>query len=332
MGIALLFLILVIIGIIFEDKDKNKEFEDLSENILAQESMSYSSYSKGEFSVEVPEWDELNDESNDERVIGVTKGVCSVIVNQYPARPQELNNWIKQNLENQEEQKLLDSYEYEGNYYFEFEQPYEQHIVTSKNKMIYCNYVTYITKIMCVNELSSEEDLEMADYILESAECDGVYEVPDLEQEREEIEEKMPEEVEIIEEIEEEIVKTNVGEEFGINEEMVVYFINGNYFFKKVLSDFPKTNLVINDDAGERQLKLKVSVDDSGTITSLEDGEHGDADVTMIIPLQDALNLFSNAANLNPLNLVSFAVNVQTIPEETKNKVVEKVLRGEYGK
>ena len=87
-------------------------------------------------------------------------------------------------------------------------------------------------------------------------------------------------------------------------------------------------NLVIKDEA--RELKLRVLIDDEGKIELLEDGEYSDADVTLIVPLRDALNIFNNAENINPLTLLGFAVNVKTIPAEIKNEVIQKVLRGEY--
>jgi len=331
---ALITIIIVFVALILATalfgNDKNKESVESGNVAPDVIDIEYRSYSSDDFKVNIPEWNELTDESGEERVVGVTKGVCSVIVNKYTARPQDINNWVKQNVGDSEGNRLLSSSQDNEIYYFEFEQPYEQYIVTSKNKMFYCNYLTYVTTVMCVNELMTDEDLEIADDILESAECEKEYEVPNLKVEREEIEEEKPEVAEEIEEIEDEIVKTNVGEEFGIDEEMVVYFINNDDFFKKILSDFPKVNMLIEDEAGGRELKLRVLVDENGEITSLEDGEYSDADITLVMPLQDALNIFSNAANLNPINLISFAVNVQTIPSEIKNEVIGKVLRGEY--
>lgn len=111
---------------------------------------------------------------------------------------------------------------------------------------------------------------------------------------------------------------------------MVVYFINGNAFFGKVLKDFPKSNLVIEDKDNSRELKLRVLIDGDGKVTLLEDGEHSDADVTLRVPLRDALNVFNNAANINPLTLLGFAANVKTEPIGIKNQVIQKFLKGEY--
>lgn len=326
--IVILLGVFIFLAAIFGDKNKESAgSQDVVPEIIETE---YASYSSDDFSVDIPDWNLLNDTAGDERILGVTKGVCSVIVNKYTARPQDIDTWIKQNLAKAEGGKNLISSSENGIYYFEFQQLYEQYMVTSKNKMFYCNYVTYVTTVMCVNELMTAEDLERADYILESAKCDKLYEVPNLQEERKEVEQESPEEAEVIGGIEDEIVKTNVGEEFGIDEEMVVYFINGNDFFKKILKDFHKINMRIEDSANNRTLELRVIVNELGEIVSLEDGIYDDIGVTLVMPLRDALNIFSNAANLNPFNLISFAINVQTIPQEIKNEVIQKVLRGEY--
>ena len=168
----------------------------------------------------------------------------------------------------------------------------------------------------------------LKDEILDSSKCKTIYEIPTPEVIEEQKEEIIEEEPEVIEEIEDEIVKTNMGEEFGIDEEMIVYFINSNVFFTNIMKDFPKVNLVMEDD--DRNLELKATIGSDGKITLLEDGLHGDADVTIYVPLRDALNIFSNANNINPLTLLSFAVNVRTEPVEIKDQVIRDVIAGKY--
>jgi hypothetical protein len=68
----------------------------------------------------------------------------------------------------------------------------------------------------------------------------------------------------------------------------------------------------------------------NGKITLIQDGQFYDADVTLIVPLRDALNIFSNAQNINSATLLSFAINVRTVPASIKNEAIQKVLRGEY--
>jgi hypothetical protein len=96
------------------------------------------------------------------------------------------------------------------------------------------------------------------------------------------------------------------------------------------MQDFPKANLVFEDTENNRILQLRVLVGDDGKISLLEDGRHDDADVTLILPLRDALNMFGNAQNINPFTLLGFAVNARTEPVEIKNEVIQRVLRGEY--
>lgn len=287
-------------------------------------------YQDDDFSINYPEWDEINDGAGDQRLLGISKGVCSIIVDKHNALPKDIFNWLNKSIQEKQDHTILSSLENKEKYELVYQFPYNEKNMTADTKIFYCNYQSYITQVICVNEYVNEDYESIRESVLESSKCAREYVVPTpekIEEEKEQVKEKEPE---IIKEIEDEIVKTNVGEEFGIDEEMVVYFINSNSFFTKIMKDFPKANLVIEDKDNNRELKLKVSVDDVGKITLLEDGEHTDADVTLIVPLRDALNIFNNAENINPITLLSFAVNVKTEPVEIKNQVIQKFLRGEY--
>ncbi|MFH1637147.1 MAG: hypothetical protein ABIB71_01850 [Candidatus Woesearchaeota archaeon] len=63
-------------------------------------------------------------------------------------------------------------------------------------------------------------------------------------------------------------------------------------------------------------------------ITSLENGLHSDAEVTVYVPLRDALNIFNNAQNINFVNFLMFAINVRTDPAHVKQDVIRKILSG----
>lgn len=329
--VILFFLILFIfIGILSENNKKELSLTEIIESHEQMAQIDYISYSSQDFFAKVPKWDDLNDESGKERVLGVTKGICSVVINEYPARPQDINDWIEKHFKEDAEKRIINSSKQGEIYYFIYEESYENYMVTSTNKMFYCNYQTYVVSVVCVNELMNEEYIKVRDQIIKNSGCKKDYEVVNIEKEREAIKIENPEEYKVIEKIREKIVKTDVGEEFGIDAEMVVYFINNNDFFKRILRDFPKSNMVIEDKENNRELNLKIYINDKGEVYSIEDGQHTSPDVVFIIPLRDALNLFSNAANLNPLNLISFAVNVRTVPEEAKGEVIGKVLRGEY--
>jgi len=94
------------------------------------------------------------------------------------------------------------------------------------------------------------------------------------------------------------------------------------------LKDFPKGNLIAESDEGD--IEVRIEINSAGEIILVEDGLHSDPDVTLIVPLMDVLNILNNADNITPANLIQFAINVRTVPEEIKNEVFEKILRGEY--
>ncbi len=311
-------------------EEVDKVMQKLSDTIYSsvscqEEEMEFKEYQEDDFSVSYPDWEEIND-GNEQRVLGRTKGVCSVIVDKHNALPEDIFHWLTTSIEEKENHTMLDSSI--DAYTIEYQFSYGENAMTANTKVLYCNYQSYITQVLCVDEYVTEEDREIKDTILHSVQCAQEYEIPTpeiIEEEKEEVKERTPE---IIEELEDEIVKTNIGEEFGIDEEMVVYFINSNDFFTRIMKDFPRANLVVEDD--DRELRLRVLVDSDGKIALLEDGSYDDADVTLIVPLRDALNVFSNAKNINPLTLIGFAVNVRTEPAAIKNEVIQKVLRGEY--
>lgn len=293
-----------------------------------EEEITYNEFEEGDFTIKHPDGETL--EEVETRVFGVTKGICSVIVDKHNARPGDVIAWLEATTESDKNINILNSRNVNGAYYFDYSQPYKEYQVTSKSKLIYCNYMTYMTQVLCLDELTTASYEDMRTKVLASTKCSEEYEIPTpkiIEEKKEVIKEEEPE---VIEELEDEIVKTDAGDEFGIDEEMVVYFINNNAFFGKIMKDFPKGNLVIEDTENDRELKLRATIDDDGKITLLEDGEFSDADVTLIIPLRDALNIFSNAQNINPLTLLGFAINVKTDPASIKDDVIQNVLKGEY--
>jgi hypothetical protein len=295
-----------------------------------EKEIEFSDFEDMDFSVSYPGWDDLNDDGGEQRMLGKTKGTCSLIVDKHNALPKDIAGWMEKAISEKDGQKLLSSSAVNDEYDISYKLSYNENPLTAETKIFYCNYQSYIVQVLCMDEFASEADLQIRDAILESAGCARTYEVPTpkiVEEKKEELKEEEPE---VIEEIEDDIVRTDAGAEFGIDEEMVVYFINSNAFFTKVMKDFPRANIVIEDKDNSRELKLRVRIDNSGKITRLEDGEYDNADVTLIVPLRDALNIFSNAANINPLTLLGFAANVRTEPANIKNQVIQKVLRGEY--
>jgi hypothetical protein len=309
-------------------KEDNKPDVD-----VVEEEIIYNFFEEQDFFVQYPDWQKIEG-GGAEKVIGVTAGVCSVFVNKYNARPADLVQWFEKTISEKEEHKILNAYTNDDKWYFDYSFPYEDKTLTAKTKMSYCNYLTYSTLVACVDDLMTGEEgekyEEMSERVLDSAGCRKEYEIPTPKQIKEKRAEIEKEEMETFDELEEGIVRTTIGAEFGIDEELVVYFINNNVFFTKIMQDFPKANLVFEDTENNRILQLRVLVGDDGKISLLEDGRHDDADVTLILPLRDALNMFGNAQNINPFTLLGFAVNARTEPVEIKNEVIQRVLRGEY--
>ncbi|MBU0962666.1 MAG: hypothetical protein KKD48_02050 [Nanoarchaeota archaeon] len=285
----------------------------------------YKTYTNSDFSINYPDWDKINDNSNHE--VAVSRGICSVLVDKYNALPKDIYEWDKNAIKDNKDNNLLDSSSKGDIYYLTYDMPYEDKTITSETKIFYCNYESYITQVLCINGLVTDEYKEIREKVLESSKCSKEYEASTQEDLKKKAEQDNPG---AIEEIGNEIVKTNAGQEFGIDEEAVVYFINNNLFFTKIMKDFPKANIVIEDTENNRELDLRVTIDESGKIKILEDGQFSDADVSLIVPLRDALNIFGNAQNINPITLIGFAVNVRTEPPEIKNQVIQKVIRGEY--
>ncbi|MBW2972090.1 hypothetical protein KY359_03565 [Candidatus Woesearchaeota archaeon] len=317
-----------------EESEEGSGNENLQEMIdkqnMSMEYVDYVSFEDDDFRMEHPDWAEM-DKGGSERVLGVSAGICSVVANRYNALPGDIAGWIEKSASEKGEDSLIRSSRKGDYYYIDYRFGSEDYDLVAKTKMFYCNYMTYSAIVVCLENVTVPGMDEMTDEVLSGAHCAREYEIPTpkvFEEKREEVEEDEPEE---LDEIEESIVKTNAGEAYGIDEEMVVYFINNNAFFTKIMKDFPEANLEIEDKENDRNLELKVDVDpDTGQITSLDDGAHSSPDVTLIIPLRDALNIFSNAQNLNPLNLLAFAVNVKTEPAGIKDQVIRDVLSGKY--
>jgi hypothetical protein len=313
--------IVVTLTCIEQAKEKMQEMQEkIYDSVNCQEEdkkINYNQFNEEDFSVKYPSGENLED-TND-HIIAINKGVCSIIVDKHNALPKDIFNWVS----NQQEE--LSSSVKNNQYFLTYPLSFKEQKLTANMKIIYCNYQSYLTQVICIDELTTNNEKEIIDFIFENSKCAKIYQIPEPVKQKEKVEEEEPE---IIEDIEEEIVKTNVGEEFGIDEEVIVYFINNNDFFNRIMKDFPKANLVVEDT--DRELKLRVLIDSSGKVTSLEDGEYSDANVTLFVPLRDALNIFNNAENINPLTLIGFAVNVRTSPQNIKNEIIQKVLRGEY--
>ena len=124
-------------------------------------------------------------------------------------------------------------------------------------------------------------------------------------------------------------VKTNVGEEYGVDANAIISFINNNSFFSNIISDFKQTNLVFEDEENERELKLKVKTN-RGKISEVKDGHHKKADVTIYLDLEDALEMVEDYEDVSIFRMLRFAKNVRTEPSSVKREVISKVLSGGF--
>jgi len=306
-----------------DNKDDKKETEIETPK---EEPTTYETFEQEDFQIQSPEWAEMDDMGTD-TVFGVSKGSASVIVNKHNALPKDLFNWITSNLEDNEGHKLLSAKPInndESEYEYKYSLPYGEYTLIAESRIFYCNYQSYAPVVVYIESLADEETEKIKEKVLDSAVCKKTYTIPEPEIPEEIIEEQP----EIIEEIKDEIIKTDIGNEYGLDAEAIVYFINTNPFFTKVMADFPKANLVLADPAGN--VELKITLDNNGKITLIENGLHEEYDVTLYVSLRDAINILNNAANINPITLLKFAVSVTTDPIEIKQQVIEKVLKGEY--
>jgi len=284
----------------------------------------YKIFEDKDFEITYPDWHEITGNQT-EQVLGVTKGTCTVFVNKYNARPKDLFEWSKLAIK-KNDQSLLSSSVNDGVYLLEYTWPYNNQKLKATARSFYCNYLTYSTLFIC---LDGNEEPKTQVKVLDSAICKKEYAVQEKVTVKEVVK-QLPKIKTQVETIKAKIVDTNIGKEFGMDEEVIVFFINNNKFFTKILSDFDRGNLVFEDKANNRELKLKVDFDSSGKITYLGDGQYNDADVTLYLPLKDALNILSNAKNINPLTLLSFAVNVRTKPANIKQNIINNFLKGKY--
>jgi hypothetical protein len=124
-------------------------------------------------------------------------------------------------------------------------------------------------------------------------------------------------------------VKTNIAEEYGVNADAIINFINNSSLFSNIISDFKHTNLVFEDEENERDMKLKVKTS-KGKVSEVSDGHHKKADVTIYLDLEDALEMVEDYEDVNIFRMLSFAKNVRTEPSHIKREIISKVLKGGF--
>ena len=268
----------------------------------------YGTFIDDDYSAKIPEWNQ--GEAENETIIRLSQGACTVILNKYNAPSDTLYDWTEKYIEEN------DSLELDEKNPSKHEIAYQLHAedvtLHIASKITYCNYQSYNMITIC-EEGYFKDNEEVLGYILDSPECAKEYSVAPEIAELEEVEE-IPEE--------ERIVETDVGAEYGINAEAVVTFFNSNPIFVKVMKKYDRVNLRIT---GDDDIKLKAKLED-GYIVNVKEGSYSDADFTLTMPLEDALNIFNNADNITIGNILSFIINVKTDPPEKMNELIKEAF------
>lgn len=292
-------------GIFNENEEEfNKLYESAKCDSSKKEKIILNDFKEEDFSMDVPNWEDI--ERKDDTTI-LKKGYCNVFITEVDANLDDVYNWIYESVKKCEECNVEEK---EGDI-LDYESYYENILLKSKAGFVYCNYKTYIVSYTCIESMF---DGDVASQIVSSINCDRIYEPKE--------EEITQEEEEEIQEIREESVNLDLPDEWNVeNPEMIVWFINSNDFFATILKDYNKINLIIDD---ETDFNIKADLE-NGKIVRVEEGLY-EGEISIIIPLNSALEILNNADNINFLNFLVFAVEVRTDPPELKQEVINKIL------
>jgi len=336
--VVLVVLVILIIGIISGNSNKNKVTDinisantDVSDstNNVSQTSQ-LKSFTKGNFGVSYPaNWNRAFGQGK-ETIFMVTGEACAIAVNKYDALPKDLVNSIIGSVEDQGKEVLYNK-ESGGIYEISYTLPGTEQNLVANSKILYCDNQSYAPTVVCPVSYDVDKLQQLKNQVLGSAYCKAgtatsALTAPEtaITPASQVVASPAPET-----KTSSSIVKTNAGDEFGINLGYVVDFFNGEVILRKIMSDFQRVNLVFEDKANSRNLKLKAEIS-GGKIMLLDDGGYSGPDVTISMPLADAINIFNNVANLTPAKVISFAINLRTDPANIKNEIIGKFLRGEY--
>lgn len=270
----------------------------------------FSTFIDEDYSAKIPEWDEGTVEN--ETIVRLSKGACTMVLNKYNVLSDTLYDWAERYIEENDSLEPIRMDPEENR--IEYEMKAGNVTLRIDSAITYCNYQSYDMITICEKGYF-EENEDTLKVIGGSPRCARTYTIAPEITEVEETKE-IPEE--------DRVVETDVGEEYGINAEAVVSFFNGNPIFVKVMKNYDKVNLRITAD--DEDINLKARLED-GYIVKVREGSYSDAEFTVIMPLEDALNIFSNADNISIGNILSFIVNVETDPPEKKNELVKEAFK-----
>jgi hypothetical protein len=276
-------------------------------SLIQHPKVSYKLFQQADFSVKYPNWS-LSKNSGKERQLTAKADVCSIAVNKYNALPDSLFDFLKTKVSETGGYELKKSEA--DSYYLEYESPYKDYAILNQLKLGYCNYQAYSVTVMCLSSYYDDYYSWIAETVLDSMKCAKEYStsIPEIDNNP----------------ITADTVPTNVGEKYGIDDKDVVYLVNDNQFLTGILSQFTKVNLLVEMQEYSLEIRLRANITD-GRITHVDKGQFSDAEVTIMLPLMDALNIFTNAQKINKQNFNDFFANAQTDPVETKEEVLSRI-------
>jgi len=258
--------------------------------------------------MQTPDWEE----SKEQDTIILKQDYCNVYISETDAKMEDVYNWMYTAMKDCEDCSITKV----DDTTLEYTSYYDEILVKSKAGFNYCNYKTYSISYTCVESMFDEDT---ANTIINSINCAKVYEPEEEEEILEEVTQEKEEEIELIEE---EVVNLDLPDDWEVeNPETIVWFINSNDFFSYILSDYDKVNLIIKDD---ENFNIKADLE-NGKIVKVEEGLY-EGEVSIIIPLGMALEILNNADNINFLNFLVYATQIETDPPELKQEVINKIL------
>ena len=288
-----------------KEQELSRFFDSVDCDESKKEEIEYRDFEEQDFSMKIPDWNSVD--SSDAFVIN--NNLCNLYISSNENYVDAVHNWMYTSLEDCEDCRITDS----EDTVIEYESYYEDNLMKSKADFNYCNYKTYIVSFTCGEDYYDED---VASEIIESIDCAQVYEPEIVE---EEVVEEREEEVE---EVKEEVVGLELPEKFGLIEpEWIVWFINSNDFFTYILSDYDRVNLILTDD---ENFNIKADLE-NGKIVHVEEGLY-DGEISVLVPADDAIDIFNNIDNINFVNFLVFAAKIETDPPELKQEVINKIL------
>jgi hypothetical protein len=188
-----------------------------------------------DYSAEIPDWNV--GETKNETIISLSRGACTMIINNYNAPADTLYEWREKYIEENDSFELVQKNPEENKLVYEMHT--ENFTLHMESVITYCNYQSYSLITICEEEYFKDNE-EVLEVIGESPKCAKEYTIAPEIIEVEEIEE-IP--------VDDRIVETDVGSEYGINAEAVVAFFNSNPLFIKIMKKYDKVNLrIIGED------------------------------------------------------------------------------------